>query len=64
MATTILPPAPSLPTTASTPQYRLPEAHRQAILAQAPGVIQRAQIEQQRLAFTQKFGSPFGLEAQ
>lgn len=60
MASSILTPvAPATPST--SPQYRLPEERRQAILSQAPAAILHAKIEQQRLAFTQKFGDEFGL---
>lgn len=36
---------------ASTPQYRLPEADRQAILARTPGDIRRREIERKRKEF-------------
>lgn len=47
---------------APTPaQYALPEAQRQAILAQSDRSIQCAKIERQRLAFIALYGDEFGL---
>ncbi len=43
-------------------QYRLPAAARLAILAQSGLSIKLAEIQRQRLAFSQKFGSDFGTE--
>jgi hypothetical protein len=40
-------------------QYRLPTAARLAILAQSDLSMRFAEIERQRLAFVQKFGSDF-----
>jgi hypothetical protein len=40
--------------------YRLPEEHRQAILAQSSSSVKSAQIERQRLAFIARNGSAFG----
>ncbi len=44
---------------AITQQYRLPPAARRAILAGSDLSIKFTEIEQQRLAFVQKFGSDF-----
>ena len=50
--------------------YRLPEAHRQAILSQAPTDLGRTahlasmrEIEKQRQEFIQMYGDSFGLNA-
>lgn len=53
---------------ASTSQYALPEADRQAILAQAPArhpqpsAVTTAEIERQRLGFIAMHGSAFGTD--
>lgn len=57
MASTILPPSLTPPVAT----YRLPDAVRQAILAQSPAAQKRAEIERQRIAFAEKFGNEFGL---
>lgn len=43
-------------------QYRLPEAARQAILAETDLARQRAKIETLRVAFKQRHGCEFGQE--
>jgi len=41
-------------------QYKLPEADRQAILAQAPSAQLASRIERMRLAFIERHGDAFG----
>lgn len=61
MADCILPAAPKAAT--HTPQYHLPEADRQAILAQSTFARTRQKIERQRREFmSQNFGCQFGLK--
>lgn len=59
MANCILSAAPA----ASTPQYQLPAAARQAILAASPFFLQSQKIEQQKSEFASKNGGcAFGLD--
>ena len=58
MATSILSTAPQAVTRA--PQYHLPEADRQAILAQSDSARQLQNIERKRAAFVQLHGCEFG----
>lgn len=62
MADCILPVAPKAIT--HTPQYHLPEADRQAILAQSKFARTRQKIDRQRSEFmSQNFGCAFGLKS-
>ena len=56
MTRTILAPAPL----SETGNYRLPEEHRQAILAQSDSACLRADIERERLEFIRSYGDEFG----
>jgi len=44
------------------PEYRLPEADRQAILAQAPSAQLALKIERMRREFIERHGDAFGLD--
>ena len=43
-------------------RYKLPDSDRKAILALTPSAIQAAEVERQRNAFIEMYGSPFGDE--
>lgn len=63
MAKNILSVAPKA--TLNTPQYHLPAAARQAILAQASSAHTCAEIERQRIVFiSNNFGCAFGQNIQ
>lgn len=47
---------------AEIPQYELPEAARQSILAKSSYADKSAEIERQRQRFINKYGDPFGLQ--
>ncbi len=47
---------------AESPQYVLPEAARQSILAKSSYADKLAEIERQRQRFIEKYGDPFGLQ--
>lgn len=47
---------------AVSPQYVLPEAARQSILAKSSYADKLAEVERQRQRFIEKYGDPFGLQ--
>lgn len=46
------------------PEYRLPEADRQAILAQAPSAQLALKIERMRREFIEQHGDAYGLDTE
>ncbi len=55
---------PLLATPLPSGEYRLAEADRQAILAQAPAAQGAREVERLRLQFIQQHGDAFGLDAE
>ena len=49
-------------TKAESPQYQLPEAARQSILAKSTYADKLAEVERQRRRFIEKHGDPYGLQ--